>query len=96
MNGIADYSHHLVRALRGLYECYCVVSDDAPRPDKIDDVQVLFLREYVESYSRFAGARHVFQIGNNAGHRYMLPWLARSPGVSVFHDGNFAGLLNMT
>jgi glycosyltransferase involved in cell wall biosynthesis len=86
-NGIADYTHKLLGALESYYTCIGVVADDAPEPDW---QKAIYLSEYRRISSHSASERHLFQLGNNAGHAYMIPWLEQVPGVVTLHDATMA------
>lgn len=90
-NGIADYTLALIEALETYYTCIPVISDDAPEPDWPG---TLYLCEYERLSAAIAGERHLYQIGNNAGHIYFLPWLERVPGVVTVHDATMAHMLD--
>lgn len=93
-NGIASYTAGLLDWLSETYDCVCVAADDAPVPE-LDDtrVRILYTSEYQRQADRFAGERHLYQVGNNAGHAYLLPWLERVPGIVTVHDASLAHLL---
>jgi len=84
-NGIADYSFEILAPLADDYACTVVVDDrnaDARAPD---GVAVLAASRYRHA-PRPPEALHIYQIGNNPDHVYMLPFLAKRPGLVVVHD----------
>jgi glycosyltransferase involved in cell wall biosynthesis len=85
-NGIADYCAELMPALAAGRETWLVIDDHAPPPEVPAGCCVLRLATYASEADRFASLPHLYQLGNNADHVYMLPWLARRPGVVVLHD----------
>jgi len=85
-NGIADYSAELLTGLAAHYECTCIVADDSPAPL----IKSLYLSQYRKIASAVAHERHLFQVGNNSGHAYMLPWIERVSGVVTIHDATLA------
>lgn len=90
-NGIADYTDTLMGALEVHYRCIGVVADDAPTPDW---PEALHISEYRRIAAGVAAERHLFQLGNNAGHAYLIPWLERVPGVLTVHDATMAHVLD--
>lgn len=92
-NGIADYSARLLAALTRSYDCICVVADDAPDPEEVP-AQVLYAAEYRRLAAELAMERHLFQVGNNSGSAYMLPWLEKVSGVVAVHDPGLAHLMS--
>lgn len=93
MNGIADYTARLLPALAQRYRPLVVVPDDAPAPIAVPGSETILLSAYRRQAARLAGERHLFQIGNNAGHIYAMPWIERIGGVVTVHD---ATMLHMT
>jgi glycosyltransferase involved in cell wall biosynthesis len=93
-NGIADYTQLLLEALQEYYMCVCVVSDDAPIPNiKGERLSWITQSSYVFHREKYISMRHLFQVGNNTGHAYMLPWLERLNGVTTIHDASLTNLL---
>jgi glycosyltransferase involved in cell wall biosynthesis len=92
-NGIADYAHELISALQDYYTCICIIADDAPSP-KIDGINVnwITVSRYMFDRQRYINMRHLFQMGNNTGHAYMLPWLERLNGITTIHDASLTNL----
>lgn len=89
-NGIADYTQTLLEALQSYYECIPVISDDAPQPDW---PSAMYYCEYERVANKVAECRHLYQIGNNAGHIYFLSRLERTPGLVTVHDATMAHML---
>jgi glycosyltransferase involved in cell wall biosynthesis len=81
-------------ALAPYYTCLGVVADDAPMPELPAGVRAIYLSEYRQLSDSVREERHLFQIGNNAGHAYILPWIERVSGVVVIHDATLAHVLD--
>jgi len=93
-NGIADYSAELLPHLAAAGEVVVVIDDHAPPPQQRNEHQVIRLAEYVGREAEFRDEPHLYQLGNNADHVYMLPWLTRRPGIVVLHDGSLHHLVD--
>ena len=93
-SGIADYTFDLLGLLATNYECTCVVADGMAGLRAPAGVPVLSLAEYEANERRLAASLHIYHIGNNPDHVYMLPVLARHPGVVVLHDPGLHNLLD--
>ncbi len=92
-NGIADYAFGLLQELRNGYQITVVVNDGA-RPDPIPGLNgVLTVFEY-DQRADLHRHLHIYQLGNNADHVYMLPYLAQRPGLVVLHDPSLHHLLD--
>lgn len=92
-NGIADYSASILGALSDQFYVHAVVSNDAilePPPG----VDLLRLAEYTLYDHTFSRAGYAYQLGNNYDHHYMLPVLARHPGLSTIHDLSFQHMIS--
>lgn len=86
-NGIADYSYELLGGLRSEFDCTAVVIDcDGETAQAPVGVKVISTIEYIANRSRYAGILHVYQVGNNPDHIFLLPYLVQTPGVVVLHD----------
>jgi glycosyltransferase involved in cell wall biosynthesis len=83
-NGIADYWYELLPHLQEHYDITVVVENGYPDAD--NPAPVIRLSEYLWQWDTFADDLHVYQLGNNPGHVYMLPVLVQRPGVVVLHD----------
>lgn len=93
-NGIADYTFEILQSLGRVLRCF-VVTDDTVSPSPAPDgVTVMTLVEYELKESHFAEMLHVYQVGNNPDHVYMLSVMARHPGLVVLHDPNLHHLLD--
>jgi glycosyltransferase involved in cell wall biosynthesis len=93
-NGIADYAFELLGPLAHRLRCTVVVEDgrrDARAPAGVEILQRLDYERHADS---FADTLHVYHIGNNADHVYMLPALATRPGLIVLHDPALHHLLD--
>ncbi len=84
-NGIADYSFEILAPLADEFDCTVVVDDRNREARAPQGVTVLAASEY-RHRPRPVPALHVYQIGNNPDHVYMLPFLAERPGLVVVHD----------
>lgn len=84
-NGIADYWFELLPQMQEHYDITVVVENSYPL-EADNPVCVIRLSEYLWRWDFFAGDLHMYQLGNNAGHVYMLPVLLQRPGVVVLHD----------
>lgn len=90
-NGLADYVYGLLPHLEKRYECVVVLSDDAPTPaNPLSDY--LFESEY-RRYVSFQCERHLFQLGNNTGVRYVLPYIGSRRGLVTIHDMTLFSLM---
>lgn len=94
MNGIADYTAIVLAHLEQWYDCWCVIADDSPDPLPARRWQVMTLSQYRHQAARWQNERHLFQIGNNTGHTYMLPWVEQVAGVVVQHDAALPHMLS--
>ncbi|USI72353.1 glycosyltransferase [Sphingomonas morindae] len=83
-NGIADYSYSFLPALADEFEILCVIADGAPPPP--DDVRYVRRMQYRLQRPRWKNSLHIYQIGNNADHHYMLPDMVQAPGLVTVHD----------
>jgi glycosyltransferase involved in cell wall biosynthesis len=92
-NGIADYCWELLGPLSRVTNCTVVVDDGTLRAEAPTGVLVLEATEYCGRAAAFAPALHVYQMGNNRDHVYMLPFVARKPGLLVLHDPTLHHLL---
>lgn len=88
-NGIADYVSEQLPYLARYFSLVLVIADADPQPDEsvlpVGTV-VLRLREYLRQRSRLVRFVHLYHLGNNPDHVYMLPVLLHTPGVVVQHD----------
>jgi glycosyltransferase involved in cell wall biosynthesis len=87
-NGIADYAHELLGGLAAHYDCVAACEDWLARaPDGVAVVDAALAHRGLG-----AEARVLHQLGNNAGHGFVLRALRRLPGVVTLHD---PGLLHL-
>jgi len=83
-NGIADYTYHLVSALR--HEARCAVYANQPNGILPDDVPI---REPLQAFRYLRQDSPVLhQIGNNPGHVFVLEALRQWGGITTLHDQN--------
>ncbi len=93
-NGIGDYCFELLGPLARAMKCTVVVEDGTDTAIAPADVAIITESEYI---ARDLGHRlHVYQVGNNPDHMYMLPHLSRVPGLLVLHDASLHYLLDCT
>ena len=86
-NGIADYVGEQVYLLNKYFNIIAVIDNGAPYPDDLSRlVKVIRLEEYKGIRGALGGFVHVYHIGNNPDHGYMLPVLLDQPGIVVIHD----------
>ena len=93
-NGIADYTHELLGALGRRMRCLVVVEDKLRNPEAPSYVEVIGEAEYRSRATALAAVPHLYQVGNNPDHVYMLPYAAERPGVLVLHDPSLHYLLD--
>ena len=93
-NGIADYCAELLPLHARDFECTVVVDNVAPYPHVPEGVRVIRLAEYEAREQDFSGTAHLYHVGNNPDHVYILPVLMRRPGVVVLHDVSMHYLLD--
>jgi len=91
-NGIADYCRELLAGLAGHIGCTVVVEDGTDTAVAPPGVAVLTEAEY--RGRPLSHLPHVYQVGNNADHVYMLPYMMQVPGVVVLHDASLHYLLD--
>jgi glycosyltransferase involved in cell wall biosynthesis len=83
-NGIADYTYHLVSALRR--EMPCTVYANQPDGMLPKDVPI---REPLQAFRHLRQGQPILhQIGNNPGHIFVLQALRQWGGVTTLHDQN--------
>ncbi|MCI0755946.1 glycosyltransferase family 4 protein [Teichococcus vastitatis] len=81
-NGIADYSYILLNEIRKYYDISAFCDDPAAQAP--DGVRV---RDQQQSYRHITpDSRVLHQIGNNAGHVFVLRALRQFPGLTTIHD----------
>jgi glycosyltransferase involved in cell wall biosynthesis len=68
------------------FDITAVIDDHAPVPAADLPYRVCRLHEYRAQASMHDDAHHLYQLGNNSGHVYLLPTLLRRPGLVVLHD----------
>jgi glycosyltransferase involved in cell wall biosynthesis len=85
-NGIADYVAELAPVLARDHDCVYVIDDAAPEPDAIAGAEIIRLDDYWSRAASLARIPHLYHIGNNPDHAYLLPVAMRRPGVVALHD----------
>jgi glycosyltransferase involved in cell wall biosynthesis len=91
-NGIADYCFELLGGLINHVHCIVVVEDGTATASAPPGVAVLTEAEY--RGRSLAHLPHIYQVGNNPDHIYMLPYAMKVPGVVVLHDPSLHYLLD--
>lgn len=89
-NGLADYVYGLLPWLSAFYRPVVVIADDSPEP-KDPLSETIYESEY--RLSNLQSERHLYQLGNNSGLNYVLPFLAATPGIVTIHDMTLHGML---
>jgi glycosyltransferase involved in cell wall biosynthesis len=84
--GIADYTYELLTGLADARACTVVCEDGVGDVQAPSGVVMIALAEYQSRSAEFADTAHLYHLGNNPDHVYMLPTLAARPGVVVLHD----------
>ncbi len=95
LNGIADYTYELLRLLGQVCVVTVVVDNGCRGARAPDGVRVLSLIEYEIEEHDGLETLHLYQVGNNPDHIYMLPVMARRPGLIVLHDASLHHLLDL-
>lgn len=85
-NGIADYSYELLAGLARDFDCTVVVEDGTSNSLAPPGVTVISETEYRLHNCSLASPLHIYQLGNNHDHVYILPYLQMHPGLVVLHD----------
>ncbi len=91
-NGIGDYCFELLAGLAHNIACTVVVEDGTDAAVAPPGVIVLTEAQYDARDLR--NRLHIYQIGNNPDHIYMLRHMARTPGLVVLHDPSLHYLLD--
>lgn len=90
-NGIADYAYELLPFHAADFDVTLVLEDEHPSPalGKCSSlVKTIFLTEYLARRREYAEHIHLYHLGNNPDHVYMLPVVMEQPGVIVLHDAS--------
>ena len=93
-NGIADYAAELLPRLASARATTVVIDDHVPQPQVPTGCELIRLAEYVARADEFARDDHLYQVGNNPDHIYLIPWLLRRPGIVVLHDVSLHHLMD--
>jgi glycosyltransferase involved in cell wall biosynthesis len=93
-NGIADYCFELLTGFKSEFQCTVVVADGAGGARAPAGVTVISESEYIRREALFRRMLHVYQVGNNPDHIYMLPYITERPGLLVLHDPSLHHLLS--
>ncbi len=95
-NGIADYAAEQVREWSRHRQLVVVIDDAAPEPvlAAAGKVRVVRLNTYLHTPALHA-LPHVYQVGNNPDHLYLLPILLARPGLVILHDYNLHYLIEL-
>jgi len=83
-NGIADYTYHLVAAMRHVVPCAVYANQpDGSLPDGVP------IREPLQAFRHLRPETAILhQVGNNPGHIFVLDALRKWGGVTTLHDQN--------
>jgi glycosyltransferase involved in cell wall biosynthesis len=92
--GIGDYTYELLPSLATHYTCTVIAEDGIPDLTAPPGIRLLRLRDYLDQAEAFAADVHLYMVGNNPDHLYLLPTLASHPGVVVLHDPGLHHLLD--
>ncbi|MCO6417836.1 glycosyltransferase family 4 protein [Siccirubricoccus sp. KC 17139] len=91
-NGIADYAWHLLARLARHYDCTAACEDWlAEAPDGVAVTDAALAHRGLAP-----GDRVLHQLGNNAGHGFVLRALRRLPGIVTLHDPGLMHLHEVT
>ncbi|BBL77144.1 hypothetical protein MishRS11D_42420 (plasmid) [Methylomagnum ishizawai] len=96
-NGIADYTHEILPWHAQDFEVTVVLEDNHPAPSRgpgWDGIATVFLAEYLARSEDYADHVHLYHVGNNPDHVYMLPIMLERPGVVVLHDVSLHHLMD--
>lgn len=94
-NGIADYAIRLIAHHANAYDCLVVIANHAPDPVGLPlEVSVLRDEDYRSVAPTLRGLTHLFHVGNNPDHIYMLDHLEAVSGIVVLHDLTLHHLLS--
>lgn len=86
-NGIADYVLEQLPYHHGFADTMVVIDNGDPEPTGVPPgVTVLRLAEYLRQRQALTCFPHLYHVGNNLDHGYMLPVLYSTPGAVVVHD----------
>jgi glycosyltransferase involved in cell wall biosynthesis len=91
--GIADYSYDLLGLLAGRHDIVVVTEDALTNPMVPAGVRAVRLVAYRAEPALWRRV-HLYMVGNNPDHLYMLPVLAGRPGIVVLHDPGLHHLLD--
>lgn len=88
-NGIADYTFEILPLHALDFDVTVVLEDNHPMPvlgEQLQDLRIVFLAEYNAHRQDYDGHIHLYHLGNNPDHVYMLPIAMERPGIIVLHD----------
>src|ERR1700676_4860379 len=91
--GIADYAYELLDELRQYDNCTVVIDDGNRQVFAPPGVTVISAAEYINA-QRHRSDLHIYQLGNNPDHVYMLPFIVQRPGIVVLHDPSLHHLMD--
>ncbi len=87
LSGISDYSESLVAALHQYADVDCFVEGYQPTNRALSDtVPVYDARAYAQLSAQRPYDSNLYQIGNNALHRYIYQQALQTPGIITLHD----------
>ena len=96
-NGIADYSYELLPLLAQDFAVTVVLEDKHPPPLPVksqDPIRWIFLPEYLARRPDYDGHIHLYHLGNNMDHAYLLRVALERPGLVVLHDVSLHHLMD--
>jgi len=87
LSGISDYSESLAAALRQYADVDCYVEGYQPSNRPLADMLPMYdARAYPQMHARWPYDINLYQIGNNALHRYIYLQAMQTPGIITLHD----------
>lgn len=87
LSGISDYSEELLTDLNKYFDMDIIIDNDYTPVNKwiLSTYNIISVKDFnPHNYKEY-----VYQMGNNSEfHAYMLPVMAKNPGITVLHDAN--------
>ena len=96
--GVADYALEVADVLADRFDLEWVADTCGPVPslDVARRYRLVFADEFDARHRADPFDLAVYHLGNNGQHGYMLPLMARHPGLAVVHDAHLGGLYRTT
>jgi glycosyltransferase involved in cell wall biosynthesis len=85
-NGIADYTFELIAELSTTFSITAVIENHRTPPPQSTHFTSISVNEYISDEELYVNEIHLYQLGNNIDHAYIVPILLRRPGIVVLHD----------